>query len=78
MLGFLLGEFLIMLDFSCTKLMSNSIVDLHSHLGDDASPSLSGAADTNSRKGLVQPVSFVTFMTSRMFIRMTIRSGFAP
>ncbi|KAJ3975274.1 hypothetical protein EV361DRAFT_524556 [Lentinula raphanica] len=31
------------------------IVDLHSHLGDQSSPKLSGAADTNSRKGLVQP-----------------------
>ncbi|KAJ3788928.1 hypothetical protein GGU10DRAFT_409044 [Lentinula aff. detonsa] len=35
--------------------VSPGIVDLHSHLGDQSSPKLSGAADTNSRKGLVQP-----------------------
>ena len=35
--------------------MTAGIVDLHSHLGDDASPGLSGAADTNSRKGITQP-----------------------
>ncbi|CAA7259139.1 unnamed protein product [Cyclocybe aegerita] len=31
------------------------IVDMHSHLGVNSSPSLRGAADTNSRKGLVLP-----------------------
>ncbi|KAK1230023.1 hypothetical protein PQX77_006906 [Marasmius sp. AFHP31] len=31
------------------------IVDLHSHMGDDASPELSGSSDTNSRKGITQP-----------------------
>ncbi|KAJ4486448.1 carbohydrate esterase family 9 protein [Lentinula lateritia] len=35
--------------------LSPGIVDLHSHLGDQSSPKLSGSADTNSRKGLVQP-----------------------
>lgn len=33
----------------------NSIVDLHSHLGVDAAPALSGANDGNSRHGIVQP-----------------------
>jgi hypothetical protein len=32
-----------------------SIVDLHSHLGVDSSPSLEGSDDTNSLKGLVLP-----------------------
>ncbi|KAI5118175.1 hypothetical protein M0805_008416 [Coniferiporia weirii] len=31
------------------------IVDLHSHLGLDSAPALSGASDTNSRKGIAQP-----------------------
>ncbi|KAF9462479.1 carbohydrate esterase family 9 protein [Collybia nuda] len=31
------------------------IVDMHSHLGVDSSPSLNGASDTNSLKGLVLP-----------------------
>jgi imidazolonepropionase-like amidohydrolase len=31
------------------------IVDLHSHLGVDSAPSLRGASDTNSLKGLVLP-----------------------
>jgi hypothetical protein len=31
------------------------IVDLHSHMGVGSSPSLSGAQDTNSRKGITQP-----------------------
>lgn len=31
------------------------IVDLHSHLGVDSSPELSGADDTNSLKGITQP-----------------------
>ncbi|KAJ3511745.1 hypothetical protein NLJ89_g3919 [Agrocybe chaxingu] len=31
------------------------IVDMHSHLGVNSSPSLRGAADTNSRKGLILP-----------------------
>ncbi|KAF5371160.1 hypothetical protein D9758_004120 [Tetrapyrgos nigripes] len=35
--------------------LTPGIVDLHSHLGVDSSPELSGADDTNSRKGLVQP-----------------------
>ncbi|KAJ4479027.1 hypothetical protein J3R30DRAFT_3403875 [Lentinula aciculospora] len=35
--------------------VSPGIIDLHSHLGDQSSPKLRGAADTNSRKGLVQP-----------------------
>ncbi|KAF5393062.1 hypothetical protein D9757_001113 [Collybiopsis confluens] len=35
--------------------VSPGIVDLHSHLGDSASPFLQGASDTNSVKGLVQP-----------------------
>ncbi|KAJ7484418.1 carbohydrate esterase family 9 protein [Mycena latifolia] len=35
--------------------VSPGIVDLHSHLGVGSSPSLSGAADTNSHAGLVLP-----------------------
>ncbi|KAG7093103.1 hypothetical protein E1B28_009389 [Marasmius oreades] len=35
--------------------VTSGIVDLHSHLGDFSSPSLSGSSDTNSRKGLAQP-----------------------
>jgi imidazolonepropionase-like amidohydrolase len=35
--------------------VSPGIVDLHSHLGVDSAPSLSGASDTNSFKGIVQP-----------------------
>ncbi|CAK5272816.1 unnamed protein product [Mycena citricolor] len=31
------------------------IVDLHSHLGVDSAPALSGASDTNSHKGLAMP-----------------------
>jgi len=31
------------------------IIDVHSHLGDDASPTLNGAEDTNSYKGTIQP-----------------------
>ena len=31
------------------------IVDLHSHMGVGSSPGLSGAQDTNSRKGITQP-----------------------
>jgi imidazolonepropionase-like amidohydrolase len=31
------------------------IVDIHSHLGDDASPALDGASDTNSLKATIQP-----------------------
>lgn len=38
--------------FSCVW---NSIVDLHSHLGLDSAPALSGSSDTNSRQGLVLP-----------------------
>lgn len=34
---------------------THSIVDLHSHLGVGSSPSLSGARDTNSHKGLMLP-----------------------
>ncbi|KIK64860.1 hypothetical protein GYMLUDRAFT_258822 [Collybiopsis luxurians FD-317 M1] len=35
--------------------VSPGIVDLHSHLGDFSSPTLSGSSDGDSRKGLVQP-----------------------
>nr|GAT48836.1 carbohydrate esterase family 9 protein [Mycena chlorophos] len=35
--------------------VSPGIVDLHSHLGVDSAPALSGASDTNSIKGLVLP-----------------------
>ncbi|KAK7470198.1 hypothetical protein VKT23_001636 [Stygiomarasmius scandens] len=35
--------------------LSPGIVDLHSHLGVGSSPSLKGASDTNSRKGITQP-----------------------
>ena len=34
---------------------SPSIVDLHSHIGVGSLPRLSGASDTNSRSGIVQP-----------------------
>ena len=34
---------------------SPSIVDLHSHIGVDSAPKLSGANDGNSRKGIAQP-----------------------
>ncbi|KAF7348547.1 Carbohydrate esterase family 9 protein [Mycena venus] len=35
--------------------VSPGVVDLHSHLGVDSSPALSGASDTNSLKGLTLP-----------------------
>ncbi|KAJ6616478.1 carbohydrate esterase family 9 protein [Mycena sp. CBHHK59/15] len=35
--------------------VSPGIVDLHSHIGVGSSPSLSGAGDTNSHKGLILP-----------------------
>lgn len=41
--------------------MSNSIVDMHSHLGVDSLPDLAGTRDTNSRKGPILPVSIVCF-----------------
>ncbi|KAF7334286.1 Carbohydrate esterase family 9 protein [Mycena sanguinolenta] len=54
--GFRLGECLDaisrVLDIECP---SDSIVDLHSHLGVGSSPSLNGARDTNSHNGLVLP-----------------------
>lgn len=37
------------------KPTTTSIVDLHSHLGVDSAPKLSGASDTNSFKGIIQP-----------------------
>ncbi|GJJ16001.1 hypothetical protein Clacol_010280 [Clathrus columnatus] len=37
------------------KKLSYSLIDLHSHLGVDSSPHLSGASDTNSIKGLALP-----------------------
>ncbi|KAH9913692.1 composite domain of metallo-dependent hydrolase [Epithele typhae] len=37
------------------KWVSPGIVDLHSHMGVDSSPSLKGGSDTNSRKGPVLP-----------------------
>jgi hypothetical protein len=37
------------------RLILYRIIDLHSHLGVDSSPRLSGARDTNSHKGLVLP-----------------------
>ncbi|KAE9395829.1 carbohydrate esterase family 9 protein [Gymnopus androsaceus JB14] len=37
------------------KWVSPGVVDLHSHLGDDPSPVLSGASDGNSFKGIAQP-----------------------
>ncbi|CDO72361.1 hypothetical protein BN946_scf184977.g58 [Trametes cinnabarina] len=39
--------------------VSPGIVDLHSHIGVDASPALRGTSDDNSRKGPVQPTSLV-------------------
>ena len=47
---FLRSDYIFVLDKTFT-----SIVDLHSHLGVDSSPSLQGASDTNSLKGLVLP-----------------------
>ncbi|KAK0189119.1 hypothetical protein F5146DRAFT_1058052 [Armillaria mellea] len=35
--------------------ISPGIVDLHSHIGVGSSPHLSGASDTNSRHGIIQP-----------------------
>ncbi|KAL5507656.1 hypothetical protein ACEPAH_7112 [Sanghuangporus vaninii] len=35
--------------------VSPGIIDLHSHIGDDPAPELSGAEDDNSLKGVVQP-----------------------
>ncbi|PBK65801.1 carbohydrate esterase family 9 protein [Armillaria solidipes] len=35
--------------------ISSGIVDLHSHIGVGSSPHLSGASDTNSRHGIIQP-----------------------
>ena len=40
---------------SISQTDTDSIVDLHSHMGDGASPSLDGADDTNSFHGTVQP-----------------------
>lgn len=34
---------------------SNSIVDLHSHLGVDSAPTLKGSTDFNSPHGITQP-----------------------
>ena len=38
-----------------TIIILTRIVDLHSHLGVDSAPALSGASDTNSILGIAQP-----------------------
>ncbi|KAG6900680.1 hypothetical protein C0993_004990 [Termitomyces sp. T159_Od127] len=48
------GEQLVVVD-AARAWVSPGIVDMHSHLGVDSAPSLNGADDTNSFKGLVLP-----------------------
>lgn len=49
-----LGSDLVVVD-SDGAWVTPGIVDIHSHLGDDASPELNGASDTNSLKSTILP-----------------------